>query len=115
MITIDHEPSITGLKICREIFNGFMNNDYKAIIHRLDQTSKKWTKNELQLIHIKIGTIGNWKDMKKSASPLIAYENENFTYSHHFPGLTKWTKSIIILKFTKKTGSIYHVEMNIIP
>lgn len=113
MITAAHEYSITGTMVAREIFDSLMIGDYGVALGKLDQSKKKWNKKELlkTLLILGCDEVGDWRKMKKSASPTIEYTENGFEFRHNIPGSRTWHEAIIVLIFTRNKGEIFHVEM----
>jgi hypothetical protein len=116
MITIAHEPTITGTNVAREIFDSLRIGDYSAAISRLDQSNVKWTKLKLvkTLKDVGCDQIGDWRKIKRSSNPKVDYDETGFTFTHRIPGLQSWLDVAVVLRFLKKNGSVYHIEMNFV-
>jgi hypothetical protein len=113
MITISN-PSITCVRVAREMLDALADHEFGAALKRLDKTGRKWSKDDLATaVQSATGSwVGSWRDIKRSAKPEVTRaEGRDYVLKHRLPVNGKWHGSKIVLRFRWKTGAYYHVEL----
>lgn len=96
------------------MLDALADHEYGIVLKRLDQTGRKWSKDELvTTVQAVTGSwVGPWQEIKRSATPEVTRaEDRDYVLKHRLPVDGKWHGSKIVLRFRWKQGAYYHVEL----
>jgi hypothetical protein len=111
IIGTSYSPQKAFVAFAREFLDHLAQDDYRAALAKLDQTSKKWSKAELRsVISSALGgeTVASAVGLKRSAAPeLIEVEPGQFILHHRISVASGWSEARVTFRFVQKPKTQY--------